>query len=180
MATNLQGATPAEAVADLGLDRASHAVAERDSEFVAGDVQIRLVEGEGLDQVRVLVEDLPDLPGDLPVSAEVRGCPDRLGAQPQCRSHRHGRAHPEGTGLVRGRGDHASPFGIAADYDGPSPEARVVPLLHGGVERVHVDVNDLAAAAHRPGPSGRQSGSNGRPLTTAAAPSTDRCIPGRQ
>ena len=138
-----------------------------------------LIEGDRLDQVRVFLEDLPDLEGDLPVAAEVWAHPDGPGTQPQGRPHRHGRAYPKGTGLVGGRGDHTAALGIATDHDGPPPEPRIIPLLDGGVERVHVDVDDLAVSAHLRGPPG-WTPSKGRALTSASLPSTDSVVPGRQ
>ena len=49
----------------------------------------------------------------------------------------------EATHLVRRGRDHATPR-LSADDERLSAERRIVPLLDGRVERVHVDVEDLA------------------------------------
>ena len=48
--------------------------------------------------------------------------------------------------LVAGGGDDAALVGIAADGDRLAAQLRVVALLDGRVERVHVDVEDAPSA----------------------------------
>ena len=72
----------------------------------------------------------------------------RCGHRPHRARHRHRRAHAERPRLVAGGGDDAARCGRAADGDRLAAQLRVVALLDGRVERVHVDVED---AAHRIG-----------------------------
>src|SRR5205823_9313300 len=116
---------------------------------VLGHVQVRLVERERLYQRRDLPEDLEDLPRDLAVLAEIRPDDDELGAETDRARHRQRRPHAERARLVaRGR-DDAAALRTAADRDRSPAERRIVALLDRRVERVHVDVEDLAEAGHR-------------------------------
>jgi len=45
--------------------------------------------------------------------------------------------------------NHSPPPGVAANNDRFTPELRVIPLFHGRVERIHVNVNDGAARRGR-------------------------------
>ena len=49
-------------------------------------------------------------------------------------------------GLLQAGSDHAT-LSRSADGDRLAAKIRVVPLLHGSVEGIHVDVDDLALAA---------------------------------
>ena len=62
--------------------------------------------------------------------------------------HRHRAAHAERPHLVRRRQHHAA-AGVAADDHRPAAQGRVVALLDGRVERVHVHVDDRARARPR-------------------------------
>ena len=115
----------------------------RDALQVLGDIEVGLVERERLHERRVLGEDAPDLARDRAVDLEARRHEDEVRAQPQRGARGHGRAHAERPGLVAGGGDNAA-LARAADRDRPAAQRRVVALLHGRVERVHVDVDDLA------------------------------------
>jgi hypothetical protein len=64
-------------------------------------------------------------------------------------SDRHGGAYPEGTRLVRGRRDDTPTARIGAHHDGTPTEFGSIALLDGGVERVHVDVDDGARTHER-------------------------------
>ena len=64
-----------------------------------------------------------------------------VGREAQRARHRHGAADAERPHLVRGR-EHDAAAGVAADDDGLAPQRRVVALLDGRVERVHVEVDD--------------------------------------
>ena len=62
--------------------------------------------------------------------------------------HRNRRTDAERARLVAGGRDDAALLGIAADGDRTSAQLRLVALLNGRVEGVHVDVQD---AAHEKG-----------------------------
>ena len=68
---------------------------------------------------------------------------DRVRAEAERFGHRHRRADAEGAHLVRRGRDDAAPR-LPADDEGLAAERRIVPLLDRRVERVHVDVQDLA------------------------------------
>ena len=77
---------------------------------------------------------------DLGVFRHVRRDDDGVRAGLQRLEHRHGRAHAVGARHVAGRRHHAAL--AAADDDGLVGEARIVALLHRGVEGVAIDVRD--------------------------------------
>ena len=86
-----------------------------------------------------MVKDLEDLAGDLAVDPHARSHANRLGAAPQRFGDRHRRAHAEAAHrVVRRRDDSAAAH--AADDQGLAAQLRVIALLHGRIERVHVDV----------------------------------------
>src|SRR6185312_3764353 len=80
------------------------------------DIEVRLVEGEALDERRDLVEHAEDFPGDLTVTLHARRDADCCGTKAQCRVHRHGGPYTEFTHFVVGRGDHSAPAGPADDH----------------------------------------------------------------
>src|SRR5262249_59747842 len=88
-------------------------------------------------------EDRADLLRDRPIDVEPRFHEDELRAPPLRGDRRHGGPDAEPAGLVA-RGRHDAALARATDRDGLAAELRIVPLLDGRVERIHVDVNDLA------------------------------------
>jgi len=66
-----------------------------------------------------------------------------MGTTPQRLCRRHGAVDSELAGLVRGGADHAPRLGVACDDDGFASQLGSIALLHGGIEGVHVHVNDL-------------------------------------
>src|SRR5262249_42458000 len=78
------------------------------------------------------------------VFREVGRHDDETGTPPHRLRHRESRPHAERTRLVARGGDHAAPLRVAADDDRLAFELRIVTLLDGPVERVHVDVEDAA------------------------------------
>ncbi|GMA19451.1 hypothetical protein GCM10025862_14720 [Arsenicicoccus piscis] len=106
----------------------------------ARHVEERLVEAERLDQRGDRAEDRHHRLGHLAVALVLGGEHDRLGAQPPGAGHRHRRGHPEGAGLI-GRRQHHTPV-ATTDDDRRAVQVGVVEEGHGGVERVHVDVQD--------------------------------------
>ena len=77
------------------------------------------------------------------VDLEARLHEDQIRTLPLRRHRRHGRPDAEFAGFIA-RGRHDAPFAGSADGDRLATKIRVVPLLHGSVEGVHVDVDDLA------------------------------------
>src|SRR4029077_16462922 len=66
------------------------------------------------------------------------------GTPPPRRPHRHRRAHPEGARLVARRRHDAPALRAPAHCHRPPAQPRVVAALVGGVEGVHVEMDDLA------------------------------------
>src|SRR5699024_9927889 len=64
---------------------------------------------------------------------------------------RHGRVHAVGARLVARR-HHDRARAAPGDDDGFAAQARIVTLLHGSVERIHVHMNDLAHGLRHGGP----------------------------
>ena len=69
---------------------------------------------------------------------------DELRAQPHGARHGNRRAHAELARFVAGGGDHSAAVRIPAHRDRLAAKRRIVALLHGRIERVHVDVEDAA------------------------------------
>jgi hypothetical protein len=107
----------------------------------AGDVEERLVDAQRLDQRRELVEHAEHLVRLFPVPREVPRDDRRVRAEPLRDRHRLRRVTAEHPRLVRRRG-HDAPRPVVPDEHRPPAEGRVVELLDGGEERVHVDVED--------------------------------------
>ena len=123
-----------------------------------GDVEIGFVKRERLDQSRVVTEDGADLTRDSAVDVKPRWYEHQFGALPPGRGRRHGRAYAERASLVARRGYH-SPHGAVANRDRTAAEFRVIALLDGRIERVHVDMDDLARR-HAATISGREHSEN--------------------
>jgi len=116
-----------------------------------GHIEKSLVEGDAFDERRVRLEDFVDslaVPGVPVVAARHE---DRVRAQPPGLGRWHCGPNAVDTGLVAGRGDHASPA-RPADHEGLPRQRRVLEHLDRRVERVHVDVEDgriVFAVCHR-------------------------------
>ena len=131
-------------LANRGLQPLRHVDPERLAPGVLGDVEIRLVERERLDERRDLAKDREHLLGDRSVLREVR------------------RARSSGRDRGGRRGSSASPIGrragaprswrrrprratrATADRHRPAAQLRPIALLDRRVERVHVDVDDAS------------------------------------
>ena len=111
-----------------------------------GDVEIGLVERERFDEVGVAQHDLAHGLRDGLVAREVGRHEHGIGTQAFGARGRHRRAHAEHARLVTcGADDRALP--APGDDDGPAAQRGIVALLDRGVERVHVDVDELAHAS---------------------------------
>src|SRR5690606_26622948 len=98
-----------------------------------------------LHQSGVLAEDRLHLARDRLVAREVRRHEYRLRAQPLGPRRRHRRTYAVASRLVGGRA-HDRPWTAPGHHHRAAAQRRIVALLHRGVERVHVDVDDLAHA----------------------------------
>jgi hypothetical protein len=112
----------------------------------AADVEEGLVDRQGLDQRRGVVEDGERGLAGLRVGRHPRRDHHRRRAQPPGLGPAHRRAHAARLGLVARR-QHDP----AADDDRPPPQARVVALLDRRVEGVEVGVEDGGAPRARVG-----------------------------
>ena len=142
---------------DLALDGARDLGRRRTVPARFGNVEIGLVQRQGFDHLRVAMEHLVDLRGDGAVDVEAWGHEQEVRALPARRDARHRGTHAELPRLVARRRDHASGL-RSADRERLAAQARIVALLHRRVERVHVDVDDLALLAHAPERSVEASG----------------------
>jgi len=139
--TDLGAYCPADLLRDLGR--------RPEQRRAGGHVEERLVERERFDQRGEAPEDLPDLPGHRDVVVHPAAHDHRAGAASDGGGHRHRRVDAEDARLV-GRRRHDAPAPVASHQHGAAAERRIVPLLDRGVERVHVDVENVASHARRP------------------------------
>src|SRR5262249_32981261 len=77
------------------------------------------------------------------VAHEIRRHEHRVRAQPLGAHRGHGRAHAVAARLVGGRAHHRAQA-APGHHHGAAAQGGIVALLHRGVERIHVDVDDLA------------------------------------
>lgn len=162
---NLLYETPALAVSpvsalDPRADQLGDPRRRTDPADVGGDVEIGFVETQRLDVRGVVLEDRADPVRDLLVDLEPRLAEDQVRTQPHRDRRSHRRTHPEPPRFVARRRNHA-PFGRAADRQRLAPQGRVVALFDAGVERIHVDMDDLAQAERFVGGIGGRVGHDG-------------------
>ena len=159
---------------DVGLElpRDDGDALDRDVVDVRGrEVDEGLVERQRLDQGGQLPQQLHHRAAGRPVGVEPAGEVRRVGAACARLAGRHRRADPEGPGLVGRRRHHAAAADPAHD-DRLAAQRRLVALLHGGEERVQVDVEDRRVGAHVPMmPAATRLGGAGQFPSTAAASS---------
>jgi hypothetical protein len=110
---------------------------------VLRDVEIRFIERERFDQRCVVAEDRMDLARYSAIDLKAWRHKHQFRASPHGCSGRHRRAHAECTCLIAGRGNHAS-LGRVSNRHRSATEARVVALFDRSIERVHINVDDLA------------------------------------
>ena len=129
-------------VADADLQPLGHGAPQRQAPGVVGDVEVRLVERERFDQRRHLAIDREDLQRHRAVFLELGSDDDQVRAEADGMRHRHGRPDAELAGFVAGRRDDTPAGRRAAHHHRPSPQRRVVALLHGCIEGIHVYVEN--------------------------------------
>jgi hypothetical protein len=137
---------PAEALRPVSLRiraRISFAVANAVTAQILGHVQIGFIERERFYERGEIGKDGVDLARDRAVNLEAWWHEHQFGTLSRGRRRRHGRVHTVGPGLVARCGHDAS-FGTVANRDRAAPKVRVVALFNRRIERVHVDVDDLA------------------------------------
>ncbi len=139
------GAGDAVCVVHLLLDTVGDGARRAEQPPAAGDVQVRLVDGRHLHEVRVLPEQLDE----RAVDGEVRLHVDRqeLGvrAQPLGLPDGQRAVHSVLARLVGAGRDHPPPPALAADDDRPAAQFGAARLLHRGEEGVHVEMEDRSA-----------------------------------
>ena len=109
----------------------------------AGDVQPALVDAEGLHQVGVLLVDLVDPAGEVPVLAVVGREKNQLGALFSGLPDGLGSLDSEGFGrLVLGQDDAVAALRVSAHRHRQVAQLRVVQQLHRGVEAVQIAVKN--------------------------------------
>ena len=123
--------------------------------FLAGQVQVGLVQRDRLDERRVAVEDPEDRLRGLAIGGEVAGHEDRGGAEAAGPAEGHRRPHPEGARLVRGGGHHAAFPGHpgAANNHRLPTKLGAAQLFHRGVEGIEVDVHDHSGHGRQSSPA---------------------------
>ncbi len=137
------GGGEVEFVADLLADGAGNAGGGGEAGLVFGDVEVGFVEGERFDEIGVALEDLAGDARDGAVTGEVGRDEDCLRAETLGGDGGHGGANAEDAGFI-GCGADDGAVAAPGDDDRFAAQLWVVPLFDGGVEGVHVDVNDLA------------------------------------
>jgi len=112
---------------------------------VVGDVEIGLVQRQGLDERRIVEEDFADLVRHLAINVEAVLDEDEVRAFALGGDRRHGRAHAVDARLIAGRRDDpAQP--APADGHGLAAQLRKVALLDRREKGIHVDMDDLPDA----------------------------------
>src|SRR5699024_1386738 len=112
--------------------------------IATGYVQIGLVQREWLHQIGMGMEDFMYLAGRFSIDLEPGAHENGLRAQAVGMGGRHGGVNTETSRFVAAGRDHASAVGRTTNDQWSPPVFRVITLLHGGVERIHVDVDYLA------------------------------------
>ncbi len=127
-------------------------------------IQVGFVEREGLDELGEAVKDLPYAPGLRAIGIEPGGKDDEVRAFLQGHVRRHGGADAVFARLVVAGGEDAAPIPRTADGDRLARERGRVAHFDGGVEAIHIEVDDGAWRAHgnlrNPGPAGTVPGSH--------------------
>ena len=110
----------------------------------AGDIQEGFVDGDRLEQRRVLAEDRHHLARHLGVAAAMARDEDGLGAEAQRLGGGHGGVDAELARLVGRGSDHPAHLGPAAHDDRHADQRGIVQPLDRHEEGVEVDVEDGA------------------------------------
>ena len=130
-------------VANIRLDPLGHIYAENDAHLVICDIEIRFVDRNRLNQIRVPVKNIADLHADFFVMTHPTFDKDQLRTKHFGSRARHGTVHAEFSGFITCRRHYASRIGVPHRH-GFAAQLRMITLLHGRVERIHINMDDLA------------------------------------
>ena len=133
----------ARLVLDALLDLAGAVDGQWDGPLVVGHVEEGLVERQGLDEVGIVVENLMNLGRHLFIYMEVGLDDHQRGTEAAGRDEGLGRVDAIAAGLVTGCGDDG-PRPDVGHRHGQSTEGRIVPLLNGSIELIHVYMYDAS------------------------------------
>ncbi len=111
--------------------------------LVLCDVEVGLIKGERFNEVGVFGKDLADLLGDRAVDVEAWLDEDEVRAASLGCDRGQGRADAKGSRLIACR-CHDTTGCRSTDGNRLTAELGIVALFHGGIESVHVYVDDLA------------------------------------
>ena len=131
-----------ELLLDVCFDRARNGDPIAEQRLARGHIEERFIDGQPFDERRVPTKDLEDLRAHLAVAVATRLDNDRVRTLPQRFHHRHRGVRTERARLVGCCRDDAPTRPTPYEH-GFSAQARVVTLLDGREERVHVHVEDL-------------------------------------
>ena len=130
-------------LADAATDLTGYLYGHRLPDLVLRHIEERLIEGNRLDDIGIVVEDAVNGSRGFAVAIEVHRHEDELRAELACLRPRHRRAHPEAPSFVARSTDHSTRLHSAHGNRQP-PKLGMVVLLYRGVEGIHIDVYDLA------------------------------------
>jgi len=128
---------------NLLANRTRHLRCGRQARLVLRNIEIGFIEGERLDEIGVAPEDLAHLARNGSIARKIRREKDGVRTEAFGLNGGHRRTHAEFPRLIRGRAHHRA-VPAPRDDDGIAAQLRIVPLLDGSVECVHVDVHDFA------------------------------------
>ena len=131
--------------AHAAADRLSDLARRTEQRSCACEVSEGLVDGEPLDERRVVLQHLDGGIAEALILLEVPSDEGELRAQLARPPPGHAAVHPERLGLVGRREHHPAPHG-----DGLAAQRRVEQLLHRGIEGVEVRVQDGGRCVHAP------------------------------
>lgn len=114
-----------------------------DPKLVGRNVEIRLVERQGLNQIRITAENCVDLAGYLSIVLQSGFNENQIRTKRFCFRTRHGASDAVSAGFVACGCDNPPPLGMA-DGNRTTAKSRIVALLNRGIKRIHVDVDDAA------------------------------------
>src|SRR5882757_2485860 len=134
---------------DLGTDCDRYVARKRNALQVFRDVKVCFVQRQWFNDGRVLREDLADLLGNGLVDFEAGLYEDEVRALPLGSHRRHRRPNPELPRFVA-RGRHDAALAGSSDGNWLTADIRIVPLLDGRIEGIHVDMDDLALRGRGP------------------------------
>src|SRR5256885_8126493 len=126
-------------LANLFTNRARHQCCRWETQLVLGDIEVCLIQRQGLNQIGMPFQDDANAARHGAIPGKIRSDKDRGRAQTASAERGHGGTYTESPGLIRGSAHNRALALPGYDYGLPS-QVGIVPLLDGSVERIHVDV----------------------------------------